>query len=706
MRMMRLLGVCSCLLALLSVPTAKAQSTNTFSCDLAEMMPDWMRLSPIVRKLQFVQTLTVPGTENSFNVRVCSSGGRDAPAERILSHIGQFLPTVAHRVGLHYLGSRQWTIMIVERNEMPENILGLTGTDMVWLPIDVDDWTIIHELSHFWANDDHFIDPWMSEGYAEYVTEHIAIERGLRRNDLTPNRICLSKPLVSWNYNNGQAARCGYDVGAAVFRDLAQEIGSDTMRAALGSTNGQINSTGMLQLLEQASGKDLSEIMQRWRVFPDDVNAWFDQRRAARASLAEIQQLANALGYPLSPEYASLIQNGDFAEALEGLAYIQPRLKQANTIRQSCTNLQLACRPVWQQPDLDQLTNVQQILDLYRPLATDAQMHDLAMPMSLRQSVELFEPNVAADLRMATELLKQGIELEQLCTNAPACRNIWRTDWSAGLFNTVGQNLTMLQSLVNQALQVEQKCATARDGCHTIWQAALQAGGPNHMRDVLQDIQGLLDSGPVLSERCGPFQQNCDAAWRTPLSQGDLLAAQQAYVNVHNLPIKVRDLEPRCTTAGWTCEVGWRVALQKSGLPAALQVLDKTDAALARVQVAAAGVDRSEPNGFLALIEQITGRSPDSLLRDAHNHFNNGNIQAAESSANQARMVRENTIWWSLVSLSMLLFIGVGALITLVIRHPRPIKQMPTAMATSTLGSEDELLAQLLKQSSGDNVTR
>ncbi|GEM_PF-3172863 len=69
-------------------------------------------------------------------------------------------------------------------------------------------------------------------------------------------------------------------------------------------------------------------------------------------------------------------------------------------------------------------------------------------------------------------------------------------------------------------------------------------------------------------------------------------------------------------------------------------------------------------------------------------------------------MVRENTIWWSLVSLSMLLFIGVGALITLVIRHPRPIKQMPTAMATSTLGSEDELLAQLLKQSSGDNVTR
>ncbi len=106
---------------------------------------------------------------------------------------------------------------------------------------ELDDDLIFHELSHAWFNRDLFTQRWLNEGFAEEIASQVS--RQLGSTPESPDAIDTSADghvwLNLWDKPVGGAERSragekyGYNASFGVIRELADEIGTDKVRAVL-----------------------------------------------------------------------------------------------------------------------------------------------------------------------------------------------------------------------------------------------------------------------------------------------------------------------------------------------------------------------------------------------------------------------------------------------------------------------------------------
>src|SRR5690606_20119611 len=91
------------------------------------------------------------------------------------------------------------------------------NVDAIYIPSTSPERMIVHGGAHYWANSHNFAEPWMIEGYAEYLTD---LESKLPR-PYVDTQHCDGKALMEWNLQQRHTLTCEYVIGAAVFHDLA-----------------------------------------------------------------------------------------------------------------------------------------------------------------------------------------------------------------------------------------------------------------------------------------------------------------------------------------------------------------------------------------------------------------------------------------------------------------------------------------------------
>ena len=210
--------------------------------------------------------------------------------------------------------------------------------DRIEISEDLDDLTIIHEVSHSWFNTELFQGRWLNEGFADTYAARVLDTVGsggwapnpVNRTDAaavpladwtTPGRITDTTTTARENY--------GYDASWTVIRTLLGEIGIDRMKAVLqAAKTGRIAYVGagvpetagrpvdwqrFLDLVEETGGSTTADDLFRQWVIGDDDRQAFDARAVARTAYAGL--VAAGHGW-LPPAYVRLpMSSWDFAEA-------------------------------------------------------------------------------------------------------------------------------------------------------------------------------------------------------------------------------------------------------------------------------------------------------------------------------------------------------------------------------------------------------
>lgn len=126
------------------------------------------------------------------------------------------------------------------------------GFELVHVDVSIDQDTIIHELAHSWFNDAVFVDPWLSEGFAQYMA--IAVEESTPDTDgLDPIVTQAVSPadiaLVVWDSQEliDATAEAQVDYGYAaslwVIDRIAAEVGpSELLRYASSIARSSVDS--------------------------------------------------------------------------------------------------------------------------------------------------------------------------------------------------------------------------------------------------------------------------------------------------------------------------------------------------------------------------------------------------------------------------------------------------------------------------------
>lgn len=178
---------------------------------------------------------------------------------------------------------------------------------------ELDDRTLLHELSHAWFNRDLFTARWMDEGLAEEVSARAMAALGEELpapepvDEASPNAV----ELESWaaprsRTSDDDSETWGYNASFSVMRALTDEIGMDGMARAIdGAANDKAAyhvGTGepakvaggddwrrFLDLLEEAGGSTKATELFRRYVVTDEQQQELDERAAARTSFAALR---------------------------------------------------------------------------------------------------------------------------------------------------------------------------------------------------------------------------------------------------------------------------------------------------------------------------------------------------------------------------------------------------------------------------------
>ncbi|MBI5158055.1 MAG: hypothetical protein HZA58_08615 [Acidimicrobiia bacterium] len=251
-------------------------------------------------------------------VTVRSWPGDEVWALRVSELVRRGLPALQDAIGLGV--GDQTTLDIFET--LDPTLLGYAGwylayEDVIELGEDLDDHTILHEISHLWANSELFTGRWIAEGLAEELaaTAFDAIDgEGVPERPSPPaTDVPVAVPLNRWDVprrapgedeESFQREDYGYNASFWVMRALHEEIGADGLQAVIaaaandltayqdGSAPETVAATDgwqrFLDLLEEVGGSTGAEALFREFVAAPVDLTLLDERRSAREIYATL----------------------------------------------------------------------------------------------------------------------------------------------------------------------------------------------------------------------------------------------------------------------------------------------------------------------------------------------------------------------------------------------------------------------------------
>ena len=291
--------------------------------------------------VQYVETpVDVALQAGSAAVTVRSWPDDPAWSDRVANLVKNALPVLEREIGLAWPdtdGPLQVDEVLVR---------GSGGYAGVFDPADrridisysASDAVVIHELAHAWFNGRLVADRWAAEAFASYYGHMATRELGLEIRPPDPVEPGVGGiPLNAWGSSDAETAateRYAYAAAQELAREIADRAGADKLRvvwdlAARGigayrpapgteePVSGPPDWRGLLDLLEEQTGKDFGDLWRKWVARPEDLTA-LDARATARAAYADTTAAAGDWQLPIT--IRDVLRSWRFDVAIERMA--------------------------------------------------------------------------------------------------------------------------------------------------------------------------------------------------------------------------------------------------------------------------------------------------------------------------------------------------------------------------------------------------
>lgn len=299
---------------------------------------DWIADIVADRPAEYTETpVDVALTAGSAHVLVHAWPDDPAWGDRVANIVEQALPILEREIGVAWPVDGPLTV-----NEVL--VRGSGGFAGVFDPaerrVDISysatDAIVIHELAHAWFNGRLVADRWSAEAFASYYADVAARELGLEIRPPDPVEPGLGAiPLNAWATSTTEDAATelyAYAASEELARQIAERAGGDALRAVWARAAGGIAAyqpdasaqesvarspdwRGLLDLLEDGTGKDFGDLWRTWVTRPEDLTT-LDARVVARFAYAQTVEAAGDWRLPVSIRDALRAWRFDVAQDL------------------------------------------------------------------------------------------------------------------------------------------------------------------------------------------------------------------------------------------------------------------------------------------------------------------------------------------------------------------------------------------------------
>lgn len=278
----------------------------------------------------------------------------DDPAwrDRVGGLVTQALPVLGQAIGL------PWPIdtPLVLQEALPRSTAGYAGlfdpsTDRIEIAFVAPAAVVFHEAAHAWFNGALVADRWAAEAFASYYAEVVSrtLKVAIASPELTPGEQAAAIPLNAWGPVGSEppgTEAYAYAASLALARAIAARAGDDGLRkvwalaaAGIGAyqpASGQPERLGsapdwrgLLDLLEDATGRSYVDLWRTWVVRPQDLPA-LEARATAREAYA--RTVADAGPWQLPPSIRAAMRTWQFDAAQRELDAAEGVLRQRTAL--------------------------------------------------------------------------------------------------------------------------------------------------------------------------------------------------------------------------------------------------------------------------------------------------------------------------------------------------------------------------------------
>jgi hypothetical protein len=313
---------------------------------------------------------------NGVSTSVLVRSWDDDPSwgRRVTNLMRRGLPVLGKLIGFDYPGQepRSLTVEEAATSRLGE-YAGIYDPDVSLIQIryDADAVVTLHEAAHIWFNATLFKDRWIGEAWAEYYAARAVAHLGAhgRTPVLTDTMLRSKIPLNDWGAIGVESLEVedfAYAATYEVAREIAARAGNADLRlvweaadadqeaylpihhAPPASAHVAFDVEGwqrLLDLLEERSGDDYSDLWRRW-IVDDQQLPLLAERESARQRYAQVVAAAGDWELPASIRHEmGLWQFDDARAALEAATSV---LHQRGAIAAAARSLDLSAPPTLQ----------------------------------------------------------------------------------------------------------------------------------------------------------------------------------------------------------------------------------------------------------------------------------------------------------------------------------------------------------------------
>ena len=206
-----------------------------------------------------------------------------------------------------------------------------------------DAFVVLHEASHSWFNGALLADRWANEAFASYYALAAAgrLHEKATGDRLTPELEKARIPLNAWGAvgrDDASTEDYAYAASLELATEIASRAGPDGLRAvwaaASQQTDGSPDWRGLLDLLEERTGKRYDDLWRKWVVRDNEV-ALLAARATARAKYELLGQAAGSWKLPRS--ISDALHAWQFDEATSLMAGARAVLDRRGDLQRAAT---------------------------------------------------------------------------------------------------------------------------------------------------------------------------------------------------------------------------------------------------------------------------------------------------------------------------------------------------------------------------------
>ena len=268
---------------------------------------------------------TVTANVLGRNVSVTVRGWTDdaAWAQRVRRLLGTGLPALSERIGLPWPDYDKPLVVTEAVSRSTGGYAGIfdPAAGEVAIAYYADDFVVLHEAAHTWFNGSILADRWSTEAFASYYAELAAADTKIKvtTDRLTPELQKSKVPLNSWGaVGTLEVSQEDYAYAAALVlaREIAKRAGERGLRDVWADAaerisayqpssggeeivGGPVDWRGLLDLLEERTGKSFDDLWRAWVARPEDLPL-LDQRIEARTRYDTFVTTVDGWRVPLS----------------------------------------------------------------------------------------------------------------------------------------------------------------------------------------------------------------------------------------------------------------------------------------------------------------------------------------------------------------------------------------------------------------------